>query len=264
MGEARKGMNSWVEGLTKGNIKDLVPAGYVDYSTRAAILNAAYFKGEWSSQFKAEETALGNFYVKRDQIRMVKFMNQEGAFNYYTSEELQAHVVELPYEGDHVSMVLILPPFLDDGLQETVKRMTPETMQGVMAEIKSGFYKVDKLKVQIPKFSISGSLELSEPLSNLNISKLFGANSNLTGFLDLDTSPADDRIMFDSAQHKSFIEVNEEGSEAAAATALLGFRSARPLFHTEFKANHPFLFLIYDKQVDTILFFGVYQHPPAP
>merc|ERR1712083_801763 len=69
--EARVGMNNWVEGLTKGNIKDLVPAGYVDYSTRAAILNAAYFKGDWSSQFKAEETALGNFYVKRDQIRTV-------------------------------------------------------------------------------------------------------------------------------------------------------------------------------------------------
>jgi len=262
--EARTKMNDWVSGMTMGNIKNLVPQGYVDYSTRASIVNAAYFKGQWLSQFKSNDTKLGNFYVKRDKIRMVNFMRQEGSFNYYTSEELQAHVVELPYEGDHVSMVLILPPFLDDGLQETVKRMTPETMQGVMAEIKSGFYKVDKLKVQIPKFSISGSLELSEPLSNLNISKLFGANSNLTGFLDLDTSPADDRIMFDSAQHKSFIEVNEEGSEAAAATALLGFRSARPLFHTEFKANHPFLFLIYDKQVDTILFFGVYQHPPTP
>jgi len=262
--EARTKMNDWVSGMTMGNIKNLVPQGYVDYSTRASIVNAAYFKGQWLSQFKSNDTKLGNFYVKRDKIRMVNFMRQEGSFNYYTSEELQAHVVELPYEGDHVSMVLILPPFLDDGLQETVKRMTPETMQGVMAEIKSGFYKVEKLKVQIPKFSISGSLELSEPLSNLNISKLFGANSNLTGFLDLDASPADDRIMFDSAQHKSFIEVNEEGSEAAAATALLGFRSARPLFHTEFKANHPFLFLIYDKQVDTILFFGVYQHPPTP
>jgi len=262
--EARAKMNDWVSGMTMGNIKNLVPAGYVDYSTRASIVNAAYFKGQWLSQFKSKDTKFGNFYVKRDKIRMVKFMRQEGSFNYYTSEELQAHVVELPYEGDHVSMVLILPPFLDDGLQETVKRMTPETMQGVMAEIKSGFYKVEKLKVEIPKFSISGSLELSEPLSSLNISKLFGANSNLTGFQDLDTFPTDDRIMFDSAQHKSFIEVNEEGSEAAAATALLGFRSARPLFHTEFKANHPFLFLIYDKQVDTILFFGVYQHPPTP
>jgi len=75
---------------------------------------------------------------------------------------------------------------------------------------------------------------------------------------------SEDSISLDSAKHKSFIEVNEEGSEAAAATALLGFRSARPLFHSEFKADHPFLFLIYDKQVDTILFFGVYQHPPSP
>merc|ERR1711936_534017 len=167
----RLSINKWVEETTQGHIQDLIPEGYVDYSTKASIVNAAYFKGQWLSQFKPKDTKFGNFYVKSDKIRMVKFMRQEGSFNYYTSEELQAHVVELPYEGDHVSMVLILPPFLDDGLQETVKRMTPETMQGVMAEIKSGFYKVEKLKVQIPKFSISGSLELSEPLSNLNISK---------------------------------------------------------------------------------------------
>merc|ERR1712077_38725 len=178
-------------GMTKGNIKNLVPAGYVDYSTRAALVNAAYFKGQWLSQFKAKDTKFGNFYVRSDKIKMVKFMQQKGSYNYYTSEELQAHVVELPYEGDHVSMMIILPPFLDDGLQETVKRMTPETMQGVMAEIKSGFYKVEKLKVQIPKFSISGSLELNEPLASLNISKLFGPGSNLTGFINLDSTPAD-------------------------------------------------------------------------
>jgi len=264
--EARQTMNSWVEGITLGNIKNLVPAGYVDHSTRAALVNAAYFKGQWLSQFKAKDTKFGNFYVRSDKIKMVKFMQQKGSYNYYTSEELQAHVVELPYEGDHVSMMIILPPFLDNALQETVKRMTPETMQGVMAEIKSGFYKVEKLNVKIPKFSIAGSLELQEPLNQLNISKLFGGGSNLTGFVDLYNTEADkaDTIRIESAQHKSFIEVNEEGSEAAAATALLGFRSARPLFHTEFKADHPFLFLIYDKQVDVILFFGVYQHPASP
>lgn len=264
--QARTKINNWVESLTRGNIKDLVPHGYVDYSTRAALVNAAYFKGNWASQFEPTVTKFGNFYVKRDQIRVVKFMNQEGSFNYYTSEELQAHVVELPYEGDHVSMVIILPPFLDNGLQETVRRLTPETMSGVMAEIKSGFFKMDKLNVTLPKFSIKGALDLAEPLSTLNISRLFGPGSNLTGFIDLDSTPADqiDQIRLESAQHKAFIEVNEEGSEAAAATALLGFRSARPLLHTQFTANHPFLFLIYDKQVDTILFFGVYEHPPTP
>merc|ERR1711862_450227 len=157
----------------------------------------------------------------------------------------------MPYEGDHVSMVVILPPWKDDSLQ------------GVMGEIQTGFYKVEKLDVLLPKFSISGDLEPLEPLSSLGINSLFGGRSNLTGFMD-QYGDSEDTISLDSAKHKSFIEVNEEGSEAAAATALLGFRSARPLFHSEFKADHPFLFLIYDKQVDTILFFGVYQHPPTP
>merc|ERR1719454_1902253 len=99
-------MNQWVEDNTNGIIKDLVPEGYVDYSTRASLV-------------KASDTKFGNFYIKRDQIRMVKFMQQKGSFNYYVSEELQAHVLELPYEGDHVSMLVILPPWKDDSLQET-------------------------------------------------------------------------------------------------------------------------------------------------
>ena len=256
-------MNGWVETLTKGSIKDLIPPGYVDSSTSASIMNAAYFKGQWLSQFKEADTKAGNFYVTRDEIRIVKFMNQKGAFNYYSSEELQAHVVELPYEGDHVSMVVVLPPWLDDGLQQTVARMTPDTLTAVIRELTSGFFKMDKLDVKLPKFSVSGSLELNQPLRELNISAVFGPGSNLTGFLDPEAGDQD-RVHLDAALHKAYVDVNEEGSEAAAATALIGFRSARPLFHTEFKADHPFIFLIYDKQVDTVLFFGVYQYPPTP
>merc|ERR1719367_173221 len=221
--ETRVNMNRWVEETTQGRIQDLIPEGYVDYSTKASIVNAAYFKGQWQSQFKPKDTKFGNFYITRDQIRMVKFMVQKGSFNYYVSEELQAHVLEMPYEGDHVSMVVILPPWKDDSLQETVKRMTPETLQGVMGEIQTGFYKVEKLDVLLPKFSISGDLELLQPLSSLGINSLFGGQSNLTGFMD-QYGDSEDSISLDSAKHKSFIEVNEEGSEAAAATALLGFR----------------------------------------
>merc|ERR1712060_713915 len=94
-------MNEWVEETTQGHIQDLIPEGYVDYSTKASIVNAAYFKGQWLSQFKPKDTKFGNFYITRDQIRMVKFMVQKGSFNYYVSEELQAHVLEMPYEGDH-------------------------------------------------------------------------------------------------------------------------------------------------------------------
>jgi len=257
----RLAMNKWVEDLTSGNIKDLIPSGYIDSSTKASIVNAAYFKGDWQSQFKTEDTKFGNFYVTREEIRIVKFMSQKGAFNYYASQELQAHVLELPYSGDHVSMLIILPPWLDDGLHQTVKRMTPETMQGVLSEINSGFYKSDELDVKIPKFSVSGSLELSQELDRLGMGSVFSAGANFTGFLGPDETA---EVKFKKAVHKSFISVDEEGSEAAAATALLSFRSARPLYETEFRADHPFLFLIYDKQTNTILFFGVYQYPPTP
>ncbi len=79
-------------------------------------------------------------------------MEQKGKFNYYTSEELRAHVLEMPYAGDEVSMVVILPPFEDDSIRETVSRLTPETLRGVMAEVASGFYSVDELTVKFPKF----------------------------------------------------------------------------------------------------------------
>eukprot|EP00088_Acartia_fossae_P057571 TRINITY_DN6716_c0_g1_i4.p1 TRINITY_DN6716_c0_g1~~TRINITY_DN6716_c0_g1_i4.p1 ORF type:complete len:505 (+),score=163.04 TRINITY_DN6716_c0_g1_i4:28-1542(+) len=259
--ETRVAMNAWVDKLTRGNIPELIPSGYVDTSTKASIVNAAYFKGDWMSQFKPADTKPGNFYITRDEIRIVKFMSQKGSFNYYASPELQAHVLELPYEGEHVSMLIILPPWLDDGLQQTVKKMTPETMQAVLAEVNSGFHKSEKLDVKIPKFSVSGSLELSNELDKLGMGNVFSAAGNFTGFLGPDETA---EIKFSKAVHKSFIEINEEGSEAAAATALLSFRSARPLYQTEFRADHPFLFLIYDKQTNTILFFGVYQYPSTP
>jgi len=263
---ARENINNWVDKMTKGNIQNLIPAGYVDSDTKAAIVNAAYFKGEWQSQFKPSNTKAGNFYVTRDQIRIVKFMQQKGSFNYYTSEQLQAHIVELPYQGN-VSMIVILPPFTDNGLHETVARLTPDTLQGVMQELQSNFFKMEKLDVKLPKFEVSGSLELSQTLGQLNISSIFnGATSNFTGFIDRARIPLAEQnvVKFQKAVHKSFINVNEEGSEAAAATALIGFRSARPLFPTEFKADHPFLYLIYDKPTNSILFFGVYQYPPQP
>ena len=262
--KARAIINSWVEEKTRNKIRELLPNGALDGGTKVAMVNAAYFKGQWVSKFEKEDTETNNFYMKRDKIRVTEYMRQEGKFNYYTSEELRAHVLELPYIGDEVSMIMILPPFEDDSLHETVRRLTPETLKGVMSEVRSGFYSVDDLKVQIPKFKIEQSFELAATLQKLGLDSLFDPlTSNLRGFLEPNAAAAAGDVSIQSAIHKSFIEVNEEGSEAAAATVLFGFRSARPLFHTSFTADHPFMFMIYDKPSDTILFFGVYQNPAA-
>ena len=96
------------------------------------MVNAAYFKGNWASKFNSEETQRKPFYVKRDVIRNVEFMKQKGRFNYYPSELLRAHVLQMPYQGEDISMIIILPPFEDDSLYTTVQKMTPETIQGII------------------------------------------------------------------------------------------------------------------------------------
>jgi len=258
--KARQSINKWVEEKTLKKIKDLIPTGNIDDSTKAVMANAAYFKGSWKSKFEVENTKNDIFYVTSSNLRNTKFMTQKGRFNYYPSEELRAHVVEFPYEGDDISMMIILPPFDDHALSETIKRLTPTTLRGVMAEVRSGFYEVDDLNVELPKFKIEQSFDLSQTLSALGLQTLFdGSKSDLSQFLDPKNNSS--RVTISSAVHKSFIDVNEEGSEAAAATALFGFRSARPLYHTDFIANHPFLFLIYDNKSDNILFFGAYIDP---
>jgi len=261
--KARDVINDWVKTKTRGKIANLLPADALAGGAKVALVNAAYFKGRWQSQFKEEDTQKNNFYVSRDVIRKTTFMEQKGKFNYYTSEELRAHVLELPYEGDDVSLLVVLPPFEEDALSETVSRLTPEKLKGVMAEVRSGFYSVDDLKVRLPKFQLEQTFELSETLRNLGMERVFDSSRSQFGaFLSASATDAQRAALsLDRAVHKTFIAVNEEGSEAAAATALFGFRSARPLFHTEFVADHPFAFLIYDKASDTVLFFGVYQDP---
>ena len=251
--EARRTINSWVEVMTADRIKDLIPEGAVDARTRIVLANAAYFKGTWHSKFKPENTSLELFYSSDKDFTFVNMMAQKGQFNFVVSEELQAHVLELPYLGKNITMYVLLPPFKDGALDKTVDALTPEAFQNAIGRM----YPVE-IRVKVPKFRVEETYEMSEKLSELGFENLFNASvSNLRGFSDSGD------LALSAAIHKSFLEINEEGATAAAATALIINRSGRPKRPRQFLCNHPFMYVIYDKGTQSMLFMGTFEHPKA-
>ncbi|XP_037088946.1 serpin B4-like [Pollicipes pollicipes] len=251
--ESRQTINSWVETQTADRIKDLIPPGAVDATTRMVLANAAYFKGTWDSQFKPDRTKPELFYSSKEEVTFVNMMKQKGQFNFGVSEELQAHILELPYQGDEISMFILLPPFMEGALDTTVSRLTPELLRQTIEFM----WRVD-IHVQLPKFRIEESYQMSEDLIDLGFENLFNASAaNLNGFSH------SGNLVLTRALHKSFLEINEEGAEAAAATALITMRTSRPSQPERFICNHPFMYVIYDKMMHTMLFMGTFEHPKA-
>jgi len=251
--ESRQTINNWVENITESRIQNLIPEGLVDSTTRMVLANAAYFKGTWHSQFKPTNTKMELFYTSQSEFTFVQMMKQKGQFNFGVSEELQAHLLELPYIGTEVSMFIVLPPFKDGSLDVTVGNLTARNFRAAV----EAMWRVD-IHVEVPKFRIEESYEMSQTLSDLGFSSLFNASAaNLNGFSD------SGNLVLGDAIHKSFLEINEEGAEAAAATALITMRTSRPAQPKRFRCNSPFMYVIYDTMMHTILFMGTFEHPKA-
>ncbi|KAF0289019.1 Serine protease inhibitor 88Ea [Amphibalanus amphitrite] len=248
--EARQTINAWVEEQTANCIKELVPPGYVDSNSRMVLVNAAYFKGTWVSQFRPNETQLAPFHSSKEDVSMVSMMQQEGTFNCGPSEPLQAQVLELPYLGHQISMYILLP-FADSSLDVTISRLTPKILRGAFEFISPG-----EVNIHIPKFRVEEDYELSSVLSDLGFERLFnGSTADLSGF------SKSGNMALGNALHKAFVEISEEGTEAAAATALLDNRSGHPSRTEQFICDRPFMYVIYYKPTHTMLFMGTYEHP---
>jgi len=249
-----KEINGWVENVTNNAIKDLVSAADVAQA-RMALVNAAYFKGTWASQFKKSDTKKQIFYSSRKKFSMVPMMTQTGNFRSGISEELGAHILELPYNGDQISMVVMLPPFFngDHGFDEMIKRLNASTLKKAMNSLYSS-----KVEVTLPKFKLEEQVgnELMDAMMDMGVTDLF-RNANLSDF------SASTGLNVGKSIHKAFVEVSEEGTEAAAATVLISFRVARPIGPSKFLCNHPFLFMIYDHSTTNILFMGAYKSPKS-
>ncbi|RZF32069.1 hypothetical protein LSTR_LSTR005973 [Laodelphax striatellus] len=252
--EAAQTINKWVANQTKGNINELVPEGSISENTQVILTNAAYFKGLWKSKFLKSNSRKEIFYISSSKNAFVTMMRQKGTFNHAVSEQLGAHILEMPYKGDDVSMFVLLPPFASpNGITNILKRLTLKTLHEIIDEDSMIPRAVE---VSIPKFSVEKSIELVQVLNSFGID-MFEDTADFSSL----TEPGAPAVKFSDAVHKAKIEIDEDGTTAAAATAILSFRSSRPLDPAQFICNHPFVYIIYDKVAQVVLFTGVYSTP---
>jgi serpin B len=245
---ARKEINDWVANQTNDKIKDLIPSGAVDEMTRLVLANAIYFKGTWSHPFEKEATRPMPFHVSAGAQADVPMMYQKERFRFSRHEDIS--VIELPYKGDALSMLVLLPAKLD-GLAATEKQLTPAKLTEWTAGLAQ-----PEVMVWLPKFTFTSEFKLNEALSKLGMPSAFVPSdadfSGMTGNRDLYIS---------AALHKAFVDVNEEGTEAAAATGMVAGVTSAPLDPPTFRADHPFVFVIRDNGTGSFLFVGRVMDP---
>jgi len=247
---ARKEINGWVERKTRDRIKDLIPAGVLSPLTRLVLTNAIYFKGDWAAKFKESRTKDGIFHVSAAEKVTVPMMKQTEKFGYHQGRGFQA--LELPYKGDALSMVIFLPETVD-GLAGIEKILTAKKI----AEVTGRLHR-QKVRVEMPRFKMTLFVSLKEALVAMGMADAFSDRradfSGMTGGRDLYIS---------HVLHKAFVEVNEEGTEAAAATAVVMALRGMPAPPPLFRADRPFVFIIRDRGTGAILFMGRVANPKA-
>ena len=237
---ARKTINSWVEDQTNDRIKDLIPEGMLDSLTRLVLANAIYFKGNWASQFKPEHTRPAPFKFADGTTTNVPMMSQTADFKLAHTPDFQA--LELPYEGDDLSMLILLPSESD-----TLPAFDLKTIDALK-------FNEMEVRVQLPKFKLESTFRLGDTLTAMGMPLAFSDQADFSGM----TGTRD--LYIGAVAHKAFIEVNEEGTEAAAATAVAMKRMSMP---PQFTANHPFIFIIRENSTGTILFIGRVMDPSS-
>ena len=246
----RKTINTWVEKQTDNKIKNLIRKGVLDSMTRLVLTNAIYFKGNWARQFKEDRTKEAPFTLSDGRKVDVAMMNQTEKFNYMETESFQA--LELPYVDDELSMIILLPKEFD-GLDEFEKTLTAENLSKWMGELRNR-----EVRVSIPKFKMTSQFGLAPVLKSMGMVDAFSANADFSGM----NGKRD--LLISAVIHKAYVDVNEEGTEAAAATAVtMKLTSIGPTRIPVFRANHPFLFLIRDNHSGSILFIGRVMKPNA-
>jgi serpin B len=235
-------INDWVSEQTQEKIKDLLPEGALNPDTRMVLVNAIYFKADWLTQFNANNTSDAPFRRLDGTEVTVKMMRQQVSVPYYQGDGFQA--VELPYAGDTAAMDIILP---DEGNFEAVEsalssELLNETLNGLQPT---------SMMLSMPKFTFESAFSLSDALRSMGMVDAFD-----DGTADFSGMTAQNDLFISDVIHKAFVAVDEEGTEAAAATAVIMERSSAIMSDLTLVIDHPFIFIIRDKPSGQILFIG--------
>jgi serpin B len=247
---ASREINQWVAQQTNDKIKGLVPPGALDALTRLVLTNAVYFKGDWVAPFEKRSTRDEDFSVSAQQKVQVPLMRQKATFDYAEEDTLQ--VLELPYKGQELSMVLLLPKEVD-GLPALEKSLTADKLAGLLSRLRSV-----ELMAFIPRFKMETSFGLNPTLEAMGMKRAFHAQADFSGI------SSGEGLHISAVIHKAYLDVNEQGTEAAAATGVMMkiMAARRPLVPIPvFRADRPFLFAIRDTTNGSVLFMGRLTNP---
>ena len=253
--EAVRGtINQWVEKETNDRVTNLIGPGVLTPQTRLVLTNAIYFKGTWRAPFeKGATTEDGDFHLSAAQTVKTPLMHRTGGYRYYDGATFQE--LELPYEGDDLAMVVLLPKETD-GLSALEQKFTPAASQAWIDKLEPA----EKVIVTFPRFTMTQQFELSGTLAKMGMPQAFSPAADFSGMTGKRA------FSISAAIHKAFIDVNEQGTEAAAATATVMVATAMRVPRPEpppvvFRADHPFLFMIRDVKTGGILFLGRVEDP---
>jgi serpin B len=249
----RNTINQWVEQQTNNKIQNLIAPGVLTPATRLVLTNAIYFKGDWLNTFENASTQNEEFHTSASQFVMAPLMHRTGSYRYYDGGTFQ--VLDLPYAGGELSMDVLLPKD-NDGLPALEQSFTASSINDSLQKLEPE----DKVILTFPRFTMTQQFELSNALSRMGMPHAFGSAADFSGMT------GKPNFTISAAIHKAYIDVNEQGTEAAAATSIImRATAARVPFPTPppivFRADHPFLFMIRDTKSSAILFLGRVTDP---
>ncbi|XP_078544125.1 leukocyte elastase inhibitor-like isoform X1 [Lissotriton helveticus] len=253
--DARKEINSWVEGQTESKIQNLLPLGSIDALTRLVLVNAIYFKGNWANKFPEQNTEEKIFRLSKAKSTPVQMMFQRGAFHVLYIEELKTTVLELPYVGNDLSMIILLPDDINDdstGLEQLEEHLN---FENIAKWCNPENMEMSQVELDLPRFKLEEKYNLKSTLSSMGMSDVF-----MEGKADLTGMSAKRDMFLSHIFHQAVVEVNEEGTEAAAATAGIIAVKSLPIA-VKFEADHPFIFFIQHEMTRSILFYGRFCTP---